>query len=194
MKYYPYKNLYLKTPITTKRAEELNLRPVVTLNYDSLETKESKITYYKYRFPVVYWERKDGFNMPTLFCEITIDSYDWRIIVDVKNVSGQTYADFYCSDLKDPKQKSIRPMLSKVVKIINKELNKLDVYVKKNKERKKRDGSTVGKSITSTADIRKHTKNSISPESNKTIDRSDTRKKEYKRSTYDTSKRRKVFE
>jgi len=121
MKLHNYRNLYLTAPITPKRAEEFNLRSIMG---------EDSIKYYKYRFPVCYWEKNDGSRMPTLFCTFTIDTFDWHINVDVTTLEDTYYADFYCAVITH-KNKDQYPMLCNIHEIIQKELQKFGVTQRK---------------------------------------------------------------
>ncbi len=140
--YYDYLDLYFTSPITFKRGEELNLRPIYTLDPYN---QEEKTKYYKYKFPLIFWTKKDGIKIPTLFCELTINTFDWKVMVDVKKPSGETYAYFYCTEItKENKNK--HKLLIQIHKTIHEELDKLGIIHRKNeiKERGKINANETG--------------------------------------------------
>ena len=116
--YYDYFNLFFLRTLTSDRAKELNFRPVY-LNDDE------KSLYYKYRFPVVFWERKSKALTPTLFCELTIEANGkHRVIVDTFKPCGDTYAYFYCTEITTT-NRFIHPMLIQIHKTIQNKLKEL---------------------------------------------------------------------
>ena len=120
--YQNYNNLYLKNPLSKDKIKELNLYSVYLT--DSLNDKN---VYYKYRFPVLFWEKKDKTKIPTLFCELTINSQSpYKVIVDCKKPSKETYAYFYCTEITTI-NRFIHPMLIQIHKTIQTKLKELGI-------------------------------------------------------------------
>lgn len=130
--YIDYQDLYFTSHITPKKAEVLNLRPIQTFDPSNQEKIKKN---YKYRFPIIFWQRKDGTKTPTIFCELTIDAYDQKVITDVKKASGETYAYFYCTELTQ-ENKDKHKMLIQIHQIIHDEFKKLGIVHRKKKEKK----------------------------------------------------------
>ena len=115
-----YTNLYFKYPQTLHHLTELGFIP--------LSSRKDE-TYFKYRFPVCFWDRKDGSHMPTLFCILTADLSTNHVLVDVKTLQDMFYADFYTQEYGNP-----QPLLGRIQKRIDKELLKLKIIEKKPKK------------------------------------------------------------
>ena len=135
--YQDYMNLFFFSPLTNDRVKELKLHPV----YLS-DNPEDKTLYYKYRFPILFWERKDGSRTPTLYCELTINAhYDNKVILNVVKPSEETYAYFYCTEVTNL-NRFLHPMLICIHKAIHKELKRLGIGHKKELRGNKYDNRT----------------------------------------------------
>ena len=119
--YYNYSNLLFPYHLTNDRAKELNFRPVYLDDF---------ILHYKYRFPILFWEKKDGTKVPTLFGEISVNTFNDSVRVDVVKFSGVTYAYFYCTEITQ-QNKDNHKMLITIHNKIRDELNKLGIIDKK---------------------------------------------------------------
>lgn len=119
--YKNYSNLFFPYHLTSDRAKELNFRPVYLDDF---------ILHYKYRFPILFWEKKDGTKVPTLFGEISVNTFNDSVRVDVVKFPGVTYAYFYCTEITQ-QNKDSHKMLITIHSKVKDELNKLGIIDKK---------------------------------------------------------------
>ena len=120
--YQNYNNLYFKDPLSKEKIKELKLYPVYLT-----DNSNDKNIYYKYRFPILFWEKRDKTRIPTLFCELTINSQKpYKVIVDCKKPTKDTYAYFYCTEITAT-NRFIHPMLIQIHKTIQNKLKELGI-------------------------------------------------------------------
>ena len=115
--YKNYSNLFIYPPLTSDRANELNFRPVYL---------ENNTLYYKYRFPILFWEKKDKTKVPTLFCELSINTTNNSVRIDAVKPSGESYAYFYCTEVT-VNNKDSHSMLINIHQNIQNKLRKLNI-------------------------------------------------------------------
>lgn len=115
--YNAYSNLFIYPPLTSDRANELNFRPVYL---------ENNTLYYKYRFPILFWERKDKTKVPTLFCKLSINTTNNSVRIDAVKPSGESYAYFYCTEVT-VNNKDSHSMLISIHQNIQNKLRKLNI-------------------------------------------------------------------
>lgn len=134
--YENYKQLFFDLPLTNDRANELNFRPVYL---------ENNTLYYKYRFPILFWEKKDKTKVPTLFCELSINTTNNSVRIDVVKTSGESYAYFYCTEVT-VNNKDSHSMLISIHQNIQNKLKKLNIKpISERKKYKKGDTDSVNR-------------------------------------------------
>ena len=129
-----YTNLYFKYPQSSHHLMELGFIPL---------SSKADNTYYKYRFPVEYWKRKNGAYVPTLFCVLTTDTESMKVMVDVKTLQDDFYPDFYTQEYGNP-----QPLLERIQTKIDKELTKLKIVEKKPRRKRSQNNDGEGSQTT----------------------------------------------
>lgn len=129
--YQNYMKLFFFSPLTSDRANELNFRPVYL---------ENNTLYYRYRFPILFWEKKDKTKIPTLFCELSINTTNNSVRVDVVKPSNESYAYFYCTEVTI-NNKNSHSMLINIHQNIRNKLKKLNIKSITEKNNHKKGGN-----------------------------------------------------
>ena len=112
-----YNDLHFRTFQSYKKLEEAGFSFLDS--YDGTK-------YFSLRFPVCFWKKNSGQQVPTLFAYLTVNSDTMEVKIDVKTTLGLFYPDFYNQEYG----KSTK-LMNEVYKRIDKQLKELDIIQRK---------------------------------------------------------------